>query len=118
MLAALPQLFTDKVTVDCARTGKCHFQILPTPDTRVQQRDTSLSSIELKVISGFGIICRVPPRLRRCRRSRMKTVPSAIASGLSFNGQLNAGALLAGIAADAVTDGLFAELVPLIRAGH
>lgn len=121
MLAALPQLFTDKVTVDWCTDGKGHFQILSSSQNPAVQQEgyTSPSSIELKVISGFGITFGVTPATAPVPTIENEdTVASAIASGLSFNGQLNAGALLAGIAADAVTDGLAAELVPLIRAGH
>ena len=121
VVLALPQLFTDTVTVDWCTDGHGHFQILSSSQNPAVQQEgyTSPSGIELKVLSGFGITFGVTPATAPVPTIENEdTVASAIASGLSFNGQLNAAALLAGIAAGAVTERLAAELVLLIRAGR
>lgn len=121
VVLALPQLFTDTVTVNWCTDGNGHFQILSSNQNPTVQQEgyTSPSGIELKVLSGFGITFGVTPAPAPVPTiENQDTVASAIASGLSFNGQLNAAALIAGIAAGVITDGLAAELVPLIRAGH
>ena len=121
VVLALPQLFTDTVTVNWCTDGNGHFQILSSNQNPTVQQEgyASPSGIELKVLSGFGITFGVTPATAPVPTiENQDTVASAIASGLSFNGQLNAAALIAGIAAGAITERLAAELVLLIRAGH
>ena len=121
VVLALPELFTDTVTADWCTDGKGHFQILSSSQNPAVRQEgyTSPSSIELKVLSGFGITFGVTPATAPVPTIENEdTVASAIASGLSFNGQLNAGALLVSIATGFVTKRLAAELVLLIRGGH
>ena len=94
MLAALPQLFTDKVTVDWCTDGKGHFQILSSSQNPAVQQEgyTSPSSIELKVISGFGITFGVTPATAPVPTIENEdTVASAITSNLSINGPFDTG---------------------------
>lgn len=121
VVLALPRLFTDTVTVDWCTDGHGHFQILSSSQNPAVQQGGgfSLSGALIKELDDYGITFGVTPATAPVPAiENQDTVASAIASGLSFNGQISAGTLLATIAAGIITDGLAARLVPLIRSGR
>jgi hypothetical protein len=117
----LPELDTDKVTVDWCTDGNGHFQILSSHQDPAVEQDGffSFSGQQIGILSGLGITFGVTPTTGPAPAIDNQDLadPSATASGLTFNGSFNAATLLATIASGYVTKVLAAEFVLYVRTG-
>lgn len=116
----LPGLFTDTVTFDWCTDGNGGVQVSSSSQApTVQKSGLSSSGAQIALLNAIGITFNVTPAtVPEPTIDNEGTTASTFAEGLSFNGQFNAGPAVASAALGLVTDGLGAELVPLIRSGQ
>jgi hypothetical protein len=121
--AALPELFTDKVTVTWCTGGNGYVRIVSSSQhPSVEPSGFSVSGAAIKALKlagiGFGVTPATAPMPAIGNATGYAT---ATASGLSFTGDFNLGADLVTFVSTelggAIVKGLVTELVPLIRAG-
>lgn len=116
----LPELYTDKVTVNWCTDGHGHFQILSSSQApAVQQEGFSFAGLQIRELSEHGFSFDVTPATGPdpVIDNGKLADPSVTASGLSFTGAFNLGKLLATLAIDFATDGLATQLVLYARTG-
>jgi hypothetical protein len=123
-VAALPELFTDKVSVTwCTGSGGASVRIVSgSQHPSVEQAGFSVSGAEIRALRfagiGFGVTPATGPTPAIVNAADYAT---ATASGLSFTGDLNLGADLVDFVSSelggVIVKPLVAELVPLIRHG-
>jgi len=123
--ADIPELFTDKVTLDWCTGGSGDTQILSSSQDPSLQAPgfTSVATLQLRALKAVGITFAITPATAPAPTiDNSGGYGSTTASGVSFTEDLNVGEDLLYLAETAVgayvTGRLAAELVTLIRSGE